>query len=371
MDIFKRILDLAVKIQQIPAPTFAEGRRAEFVHRLLDAEGLTSVEIDPIGNVYARLGGESQSLPPLVVCSHLDTVFPLETNLSISRSAGQITGPGIGDNSLGVAALLGLVWLLRERGIQLSGDLWLVANVGEEGLGDLRGMKAVVNRFGADARAYLVLEGMALGYIYHRGLGVERYRIQAQTRGGHSWKDYGQPSAVHELASLVTRLTSLPLPVAPRTTLNVGKFIGGASVNVLAAEAYLELDLRSEDAATLANLVAQVQSLVSSSNRPGVGFSMKQIGKRPAGELPALHPVVRLAEDCLRQQGISPILTIGSTDANIPLALGYPAVCIGLTTGDGAHTVNELIHTRPLKAGMEQLFCFVRRIWETNDRFIS
>jgi acetylornithine deacetylase/succinyl-diaminopimelate desuccinylase-like protein len=364
MQTLKRTLDLTVQIQQIPAPTFAEARRAEFVRQQFALEGLSDVTLDKDGNVFARLIGHSPARPPLVVSAHLDTVFPLETNLRVIRRRERIAGPGIGDNSLGVAGLFGLVWLLREREIRLPGDLWLVANVCEEGLGDLRGMKTVVERFGANALAYLVLEGMAFGYIYHRALGVERYRISAQTAGGHSWKDYGQPSAIHELAGLVTRLTALPLPGAPRTTLNVGKISGGTSVNVLAAEASLELDLRSESAAALAELVGWVQSLVRTANRHGVEFSLKQIGKRPAGEIPAGHPLVRLAEDCITRQGVKPMLTIGSTDANIPLSLGYPAICLGLTSGDGAHTVREFIDTPLLGVGLEQLVQFVSRVWD-------
>ncbi len=357
------ILELASQIQQIPAPTFAEAQRAEFVRRMFEREALTDVETDANGNVYARLKGTSPQAAPLIVSAHLDTVFPPETDLRLIRRRDRLIGPGIGDNSLGVAGLFGLLWLLQERGTRLPGDLWLVANVCEEGLGDLRGMKAVVERFGAAVQAYIVLEGMALGYIYHRALSVERYRIHAQTAGGHSWKDYGQPSAIHELAALVTRLTSLPLPASPRTTLNVGKFIGGTSVNVLAAEAWLELDLRSESGAALSAVSAQVQTLVKASERPGVKFSIHPISTRPSGELPASHPLVRLAEDSLRQQGYSPVLTIGSTDANIPLSRGYPSVCIGLTTGSGAHTTQEFIHTAPLEAGMEQLFHLVTRIW--------
>lgn len=365
MDSIGRILELAVAVQQIPAPTFSEVQRAGFVRDRFNDELLDDVSMDSVGNVYARLAGCSPTLKPLVVSAHLDTVFPSDTNLRVSLSPGRITGPGIGDNSLGVAGLFGLVWLLRERQVRLPGDLWLAANVCEEGLGDLRGMRAVVDRFGGQVQAYLVLEGMAYGFIYHRALGVERYRISVQTAGGHSWKDYGQPSAVHELAALVTRLTALPLPGSPRTTLNVGRISGGTSVNVLAADASLELDLRSEDTASLAYLVDQVRALVQSANRPGVQVTARRIGRRPAGELPASHPLVRLAEDCLRQQGSNPVLTIGSTDANIPLGRGYPAVCLGLTSGDGAHTVHEFIHTTPLENGMEQLLQFVSRAWDT------
>ncbi len=358
----QNLLDLVVRIQQIPAPTFAEGQRAEFVKSLFEAEGLQDISLDVVGNVYARLPGQGSG-KPLVVSAHLDTVFPLETDLTVSIQPDRIAGPGIGDNSLGVAALFGLLWLLRARGISLPGDLWLVANVCEEGLGDLRGMRAVVERFGAGALAWLVIEGLSLGFIQHRGLGVRRYRVSAHTGGGHSWSDYGQPSALHELARLVTQLTAIPLPDQPRTTLNVGRMGGGASVNTIASEAWLELDLRSESLQALGDLVRRVEALVGTGSRPGVRFEAQGVGHRPPGELPASHPLVGLAEHCLLAQGIEPKLIIGSTDANAPLSRGFPALVLGVTTGGGAHTTGEYIHTEPTARGMEQLLAFVSQVW--------
>ncbi len=176
--------------------------------------------------------------------------------------------------------------------IQPRGDIWFVANVCEEGLGDLRGMKAVVDRFGGDVHAYLVLEGLALGHVYHRAVGVKRYRVTARTSGGHSWSDYGQPSAVHELAKLVVELASLSLPTHPRTTMNVGRISGGTSVNVIASEATLDLDLRSEGQEALTALVSAVERLIQKANRAGVTVEAQVIGQRPAGEIAASHPLV-------------------------------------------------------------------------------
>src|SRR6266496_209946 len=214
-DIVNRVIELAMQIQQIPAPTLHEGKRAEFLCKLFSKEYLQDVGMDETGNVLARLPGEGQARP-LIISAHMDTVFPFETDLRITRDIHVIRGPGLGDNSTGVAALFGLLWSLRDRNISLPGDVWLVANVGEEGLGNLRGMKAVVARFGADVHAYLVVEGLALGHIYHRAVGVKRYRVKVRTAGGHSWSDYGQPSAIHELAKLIMQLTSLNLPTHPR-----------------------------------------------------------------------------------------------------------------------------------------------------------
>jgi tripeptide aminopeptidase len=364
-----RVLDLALAIQKIPAPTFQEEKRAAFVRDQFLAEGLADVSIDPVGNVYARLPGHPlltgmEQACPLVVTAHLDTVFPMASPLEATREPGRIAAPGIGDNALGVAGLFGLVWALRQEDLSpLPGDVWLAANVGEEGLGDSRGMKAVVDRFSDQPAAYIVIEGMSLGRVYYRGLGVQRYRVTVRTPGGHSWVDYGSPSAIHELASLVTRLNALILPEQPRTTLNVGMIQGGTSVNTIAAEANLELDLRSEEVRALAELIEQVEQLIAESNQTFVEVTSDLIGQRPAGEISPDAPLVRLAMSCLEAQGLQPKLNIGSTDANIPLSRGLPAICIGLTTGGGAHTAGEYILTQPLDQGLAQLVDIAKGIY--------
>jgi acetylornithine deacetylase/succinyl-diaminopimelate desuccinylase-like protein len=256
------------------------------------------------------------------------------------------------------------VWWLRKNKLELPGDLWLVANVGEEGLGDLCGMKAIVERFGDDPLAYIILEGLSYGGVYNQGLGVRRYRITARTAGGHAWGDYGSSSAIHELAALVTRLTALPISKEKMCSLNVGVIEGGTSVNTIAAEACLELDLRSAQPAALEKLAADVEGIVGAANRPGVTMLAEVIGDRPAGRIPENHLLVRLASEILAGQGVEPGFWIGSTDANVPLSQGLPAICIGLTRGGGAHTVDEYILTAPLEAGLAQLFTLVQRAYE-------
>ena len=356
----EKLIELAVQIQQIPAPTFSEAERAGFIRAKFEEEGLSDVSQDEPGNVFARLPGSGRGLP-LAAVAHMDTVFPLGTDLTVKREPGSIRGAGLGDNSLGVAALFGLVWKFRERNFQPAGDLWLCADVGEEGLGDLRGMRGVVDRFGTGISGYLIVEGLALGHIYHRAIGVRRYHVTARTAGGHSWSDYGQPSAIHELARLVTQLTSVPIPAQPRTTLNIGVIAGGTTVNTVAAEAWFDLDLRSEDPHGLALLTAEADRLITAANRPGVQVEARVTSQRPSGEIPADHPWVRLAAQCLREQGIDGNLTAGSTDANIPLSRGIPAVVLGVTTGGGAHSAREFIHTAPVARGLEQLAGFIRR----------
>jgi di/tripeptidase len=193
---------------------------------------------------------------------------------------------------------------------------------------------------------------------------VQRYRITISTSGGHSWVDYGKPSAIHELGNLVARLTGLPVPAQPRSSLNVGVIAGGTSINTIAAEAHLELDLRSENSVALNHLVRQVEALVGAANRPDVAVTLELIGRRPAGKLASSHPLVRLAKRCLQAQGIQPNLIIGSTDANVPLSRGLPAICVGLSTGYGAHTVNEYIHVGPLFQGLAQVVALVEGIFQ-------
>ena len=379
----ERVLAMASAIQQIPAPTFSEQARADFVRQRFLDEGLVDVQVDSLGNVYGRVPGQGkhgvpESGRPVVVSAHLDTVFPEPTDLRLQRTPERICGAGIGDNSLGVAGLFGLLWMLRARPVE--SDIWLTANVGEEGLGNLRGMQAVVERFKGQPKAYIVLEGMALGAIYHRGLGVQRYRITARTAGGHAWVNFGQPSAIHELARLITCLETLPvsqdaLSGKPRSSYNVGVIQGGSSVNTIAAEAWLELDLRSEDERHLAHLAQQVEALARRSCREGertedrawaVEVCVELIGRRPSGGIAPDHPLVLAAQRALTQQGLAPRLDVGSTDANAPLSRGYPAVCIGLTKGGGAHSSSEYIETAPLAQGLAQLEACVREVDKIN-----
>jgi tripeptide aminopeptidase len=366
------VLDLAVQIQQIPAPTFKEENRAKFIQSYFHNMGMQDVCMDNCGNVYSRIRGEGTK-PGIVVSAHLDTVFQQNTDLTVVRTPEKISGPGIGDNSLGLAGLFGLFWSINENTGNLSsvprleGDLWLVANVGEEGLGDLKGMKAVVNRIGHEAMAYIILEGMSFGQIYHRGLGVRRYRISVHTKGGHSWVDYGNPSAIHELADLVVKIKNLSLPIEPRTSINVGMITGGTSVNTVAADASLELDLRSVSPHALQVVVDQVMSLVDEANHKGgepIKVSAEVIGDRPAGEISSDHPLVKLAMESYATKGMSAKLNIGSTDANEPLNRGIPAICIGLTTGGGAHTMGEFIDTQPLAQGLVIMVDLIQAIFK-------
>ncbi|GAP15231.1 acetylornithine deacetylase/Succinyl-diaminopimelate desuccinylase [Longilinea arvoryzae] len=360
------LLDLACQIQQVQSPTFDEGERAAFMLEQFRRLGLSEVHLDAAGNALARLPGENPGRKPVVLSAHLDTVFARQPELPLKRMEDWIVGPGIGDNSLSLAALISTVNWLKKAGRTLTGDVWLAANVCEEGLGNLRGMRALVDEFGDRPLAYLILEGMGLGNIYTRGLGVSRYRIQIDTPGGHSWSNYGQPSAIHEMGRLVARLADLSLPSSPRTSLNIGVISGGTTVNSIASHASIDLDLRSVSSQTLGFIETQVITLAGNFQQTNVQVRVESIGKRDAGEISTKHPLVEIARCVIEDLGVVPKLEVGSTDANIPLSRGLPAICIGLTQGAKAHTQEEYILTEPLRNGFRQVLQLLQWIWVTD-----
>ena len=357
-----QLVDWICKIQQIPAPTFHEDQRAAYMLSEFGRLGFTDVQQDDIGNVLARWPGGNAK--PLVISAHLDTVHSEIATLPLERNDIRLTGPGVADNSTSVAALLVLANKLALENISYPGDIWLAADVREEGLGNLAGMQALVHRFQGEVQAYLILEGLGLGQVCHRGLGVMRYRITAETAGGHSWVDYGSPSAIHELARVMAALTDLTISRRPRSSLNIGIIQGGTSVNTIAPQAHFDLDLRAEDQNTLSRLNDRVRRAVQAQEKTGVQYTLESIGNRPAGEIPAGHPLVQLTLDILQALNVPATLEIGSTDANVPLSRGYPAICIGLTRGGFPHTPRETIEIEPLKLGLNQLWSLVARIWQ-------
>lgn len=360
------LLDLCMAIQQIPAPTFAELARARWVEERFRQLGLHDVDSDEQDNVYARVPGRSHA-KALLVSAHTDTVFPADTDLAIrvDRELERIYAPGLGDNSTGVAGLL----TVAEQLMRLPPppvDIWLVANSGEEGLGDLRGMRAAIDRLQEKISACIVLEGMGLGRVVHQALGSRRYRISVNAPGGHSWSAFGSPSAVHLLVQLASGLTRLHVPTQPRTTFNIGKISGGTSVNTIAQYAELELDLRSEGQHELDQLVEQTLAIVKRYqtvgwNERGVTVKADLIGDRPSGEIAADHPLVTAAVSCLKDFALhfDPSMRVSSTDANIPLSRDIPAVCVGVTDGGNAHRTDEWIDPRPLAKGLQHLMTLV------------
>ena len=353
------VIAQAVAIQRIPAPTFQERQRAELVSAVMTGHGLRDIDIDAMHNVYGRLPGTDPTLPALMIVAHTDTVFGPDTDLSLRREAGTLHGPGIGDNSLGVGGMLGILHLFTSLELTPDRDLWFVATSCEEGLGDLKGMRAAFARLRERVGAVVNIEGLAFGHVYHAGIAVKRLRITARTGGGHSWLHFGRPSAIHALMQLGARISALKPPQTPRTTFNIGLIEGGTSINSIAASADIWLDLRSEEMNALAILEEEIYRLIYSLTAPDVAFDVEVVGERPAGYISPDHPLVRAAVESLATVGVRATLETGSTDGNIALAAGCPTVTVGITRGGNAHRLDEYAETGPVKDGIRQLFQLV------------
>jgi tripeptide aminopeptidase len=351
------VLELTALISAVPSPTGEESEKSLLVERLFATAGLAT-ERDAIGDVVGVIPGQlatQPGTPRLVVAAHIDTVFPIDTPLEINRSADRLSGPGVGDNSVAVAAAIKLADLLRIAGEVPAVDVLLTGNVGEEGLGNLRGLREVLASR-SDIGAVVALEGHNLGRVTHVAVGSRRFRITVKGPGGHSWGDFGRPNAIHGLSKLIAELDAIPLPRSPKTTLNVGMISGGVSVNTIAPEASCLLDLRSIDESALRRLSDRVTRIVDRSNRgDAVAYAVESIGERPAGVVAADSPIVQIAAGTLKALGLEPSFDASSTDANVAIAAGIPAVCIGLTTGGNVHRTDEFIDMEPVSKGVTQL----------------
>lgn len=348
-------LNRALAIQQISAPTFHEDRRAAYIEAQFKALNLAQVETDSVCNVYGRLPGKQSGAKGILISAHTDTVFAADTDLNTRSEQGVVFGPGLGDNSMGVAGLLALIQFLRESQLTPATDLWLVATSREEGLGDLQGMKSAFNKLQDRVGMVINLEGLAFGHVYHAGIAVRRLHITVTAEGGHSWLHFGRPSAVHGLVELGARITHLQPPQSPRTTFNIGMIEGGKAINVIATTASMWLDLRSEDPGALETVEQQVRDDIESLTKEDLQFSVEIVGDRPAGHLSPDHPLVEGALAALEHVGIRGALETGSTDANVPLAAGCPAVTIGITRGGNAHRLDEYVEIAPIELGLRQL----------------
>jgi tripeptide aminopeptidase len=358
------VLQEAINVQQIPAPTFEEAQRADYLEKRFKALPFHRVERDAMGNVYGWFGA-TDAAAIVLVSAHHDTVFPMETDLTIHTEGTRVYGPGLGDNSLGVAGLLLLGAVMLPELTTKNVTLCLVANVREEGLGNLDGIRQAVRRVGAQRiKAAIVLEGMALGRVYHGGIAVRRLKVCTAAEGGHSWMSFGRASAIHELVKIAHDITQLEVPTEPRTTYNIGMVEGGQSVNSIATQAHFLLDMRSSNTDTLQQLDAQVREIVQAYQNTELTCTLEVIGERPAGNIDSNHMLVQMALRALHEIGIAGILEYGSTDANLLLAQNIPCVVVGLTYGGNAHRLDEFIDQAHLKHGFYQLVILVATLLE-------
>ena len=340
-----------VTVSQIAAPTGDEGERARWVADRFRSLGLGDARIDAAGNVIATRSGVERGAPVLV-CAHLDTVFARDVTLTFRRQGDRVSGPGIGDNGRGLAAMLTIAEAIDGRAVRTRRPIVFAATTGEEGAGDLRGAKYLFANLTDAPSAAIALDGAGDERIVHKALGSRRYHIDYRGAGGHSWAAFGIPNAVHAAAAAAAMLASLPLPKSPRTTLSVSRIGGGTSINSIPEEGWLEVDLRSTSPAMLdrfdreiriiARAAAQQENARRATATPPLAHDVLVIGDRPSGEVAADHPLVLSAIEATQLIDREPELAAASTDANVPIALGIPAIAIGAGgRGGDAHTAGE------------------------------
>jgi tripeptide aminopeptidase len=338
-----------IRICEVEAPPFQEAKRAEFYAAQLREAGLKNVRVDAEGNVVAERPGAS-ARPNVVMSAHLDTVFPAGTNVKVRRDGYVLRGPGIGDDCRGLADLLAVARALNKAGVSTPGTITFVATVGEEGLGDLRGVKRLFSETLKDRiDRFVSIDGEGLG-VTHIAIGSARFRVTFKGPGGHSFGSFGTVNPVHALGRAMARIADFQVPSAPRTTFNVGRIGGGTSINAIAADAWMEVDLRSGDAVSLRAIEKQFRQAVNDAvaaenarwNSSSLTVSIETVGMRPAGRLPSSAPIVQAAISVSKALGLPLSFSEGSTDANLPLSLGIPALTSDTGgRGSGAHTEHE------------------------------
>ena len=364
-----------IRITEIPAPPFHESARGAYLAKLLSGAGLT-VETDGMGNVIGHRAGAVRN-DIVLVTAHLDTVFPAGTNVRVRREGGRLYAPGISDNGAGLAALVAVARAMQDAGIATRSTILFAADVGEEGEGNLRGIRRLVESYGGRLRYVMALDGASTDYIAVAALASRRVEITVSGPGGHSWSDFGVPNPIHALARGITRFVNMPVPETPRTSYNVGEIEGGTSVNSIPAKASIKIDLRSESEPVLAKLESTLRESIQSgltdemeaSHRrgisPGYGLTLETrvLGIRPGGELPASSPLlaaVQAADDYLNNNSR---IERSSTDANIPLSLGIHAVSLGAGgRSGGAHTLGEWYDPAGRELGLRRVLLTILQV---------
>jgi tripeptide aminopeptidase len=347
-------IETQISLCEIEAPPFKETRRAEVYARLFREAGLQNVRIDKAGNVLGNRPGAAPR-PHLVFTAHLDTVFPEGTDVKVKRDGNILRGPGIGDDCRGLAVLLAVVRTMKEAGIQTPGSITFVGTVGEEGLGDLRGVKQLFDdTLKGTIDRFVSIDGAGLG-ITSAATGSLRYRVTVKGPGGHSYGAFGLSNPIHALGRAIETISDFQVPADPKTTFSVGRIGGGTSVNSIPFEAWMEIDMRSTDPAALKALDAKFHAAVDEAvtaedarwNKKVLTVDKQLVGDRPAGETPAASPLVRAALSATRALGL-PVSPLGesSTDSNIAMNRGIPAITIdGGGEGSGSHALDESFTT--------------------------
>jgi len=343
-------LDQQVSICEIPAPPFKEAARGAEFRKRLEALGLTA-RIDSVGNVIAERRGTGRG-PTVMIAGHLDTVFPEGTDVKVRREGTTMRAPGIGDDCRGLAVVLSVARAMQTEKLATAGTVIFVGNVGEEGPGNLRGVRHLMTReYPGKIDYFISVDGTGLG-LTSRAVGSNRYRVSYRGPGGHSYGAFGMPNPIHALGRAIASIADIQVPTSPKATFNVGIIEGGTSVNTISPSGSMDVDLRSESPRALADLDAKFQTAVRNaltaenarwpSSRVRITLDIDTIGIRPAGAQPDSVPIVRAAVAAGKALGFTPPTGASSTDANLPMSLGIPAITIdGGGDGRGAHSTSE------------------------------
>ncbi len=344
------VVERTIELTEIPAPTGEEADRARQVARWWDEDGVTDVALDEVGNLWgSAVSGDGGAL---VVAAHLDTVFSRGVEHAAHRDGTRLRGPGVGDDNVAVAALSVVGQMLAET--PLRRPLWLVATVGEEGLGNLRGANWALDHAPCPVEALIAIEGNYLGKIGTKAVGSVRWNVEVSGPGGHAWEAASAPSAIDVAARMVASLGDVPVEQGLRSV-NVGMFTGGEAVNARAQRASFLIDMRAVDPIDLDQLEADCRSIVLAPLAEGVAVAIHEIGRRPAGSIDAQHPLVRVARQTLELHGLTSVMIASSTDANAAHPRGIPAVALGITFGEGEHTSEEWIDIEFIATGLRAL----------------
>ena len=354
----ERTLQEHLEMCQIPAPSYEEGEKAEYVRKKMVDAGLSEVHVDEVGNVLGTWKGTGNG-PRIMVAGHTDTVFPRETDLTLKKEGERYSCPGIGDDTRAVAELLSLARAMNATGIRGEGDIVFCANVCEEGLGDLRGVKYL---FGYDNKAseecpevdaFVSIDNQYTGGVIYTATGSHRYEVTFTGRGGHSFQNFGIPNPIHAMGRAIAQIAEFQVPNEPKTTFNVGVIQGGTSVNTISGSASMLVDLRSDSEEELNRLDKELHKVIKQAveeenarwdaSKPQIKVRIEERGVRPAGAQPKDCAIVKAAFRAAELLGVEPEYRYeSSTDANIPISMGIPAITVGRGgEEDGIHTLQE------------------------------
>ena len=346
-------IETLIELTEIPAPPFGEENRGIHLEKLFKAAGLADVKIDEVGNVIARRPGTSGQ-KTIAMVAHIDTVFPLETDVKVRKEGDTYYAPGIGDNTQGVVLMLSIIKAMRAQNIDTEADVLFIGNVGEEGLGDLRGVKHLYRDGAEPIDTMIAIDGGGNGRLVYGAVGSYRYRVTFKGRGGHSWGDFGAANPHHALARAIENFAVLAPDVTSegeRSSFSVGRIGGGTSVNSIPFESWMEVDMRSGNIEKIDAIDAIFKKAVQDgldeenaarTHGPEISVEIKPVGLRPAGTGDPNSPLVQHAMAAMESFGLQPQLGISSTDANIPISLGKPAITIGRGgISRGAHGLDE------------------------------